>query len=169
MYNLLNHPGEFDKNKKVCYNLQPSLRKKLMSATIVKYTPPSLTVTIPEGWELAEAEPRFVKNGERFLSWDSGENKWYLCKYTKEETISTHAYNKDHPILGKKTFIVREKFNPVVHEVIEVYCDAVQKWKKRVFIKKVGNSVLTFNRVSKLEDVQENDGLATWSNFRKVK
>ena len=106
-----------------------------MASTKIIYTPKqsSIELEIPDGYELAEPEPREVKEGEEFLGWAYGDFDHPLTIMTMNSKTGT-SFN--HPLIGTKRFIVRKivpPFIPKVGESVYVSNDT-DTWCARVYI-----------------------------------
>jgi len=124
----------------------------------VSYIPkcPPITFEVPEGWELAEPEPREPKAGECFMFYRHSAGEWAgdtngnYCPGASGSPGWVHCDGKPHYALGHKTFIICKKFTPKIGDIVEVKCG--NRWYKRIFLKDVNGKIYTFTNVESLED-----------------
>jgi len=104
-----------------------------MSSTKITYTPKPIEIDIPEGYELAESDPRKVKLGDIALLWMDGE---FDKPVRVHEVLSTPTTLHEHPLIGDKRFIVKKVFTPKFGDIIECSNNNGRTWYTRVFVRK---------------------------------
>jgi len=130
----------------------------------------NLVINIPEGYELKEVNPRIPKVGDIILWWYDISNDFDVSDYVKEDKYLI----KNHPVLGKKRFILKKKeikkeFNPKIGDTVEVSHNKIH-WFKSVFIKTVHEyHHLGLNYSSCVENIGEQESIGTFRYIRECK
>jgi len=134
-----------------------------MASKKIKYTP-SFEFELREGWELAEPEPRIVGPNDSFIG---VQTKDVITPSDYQHPHQPHwsGANVDHPVLGRKRFIVREKFIPKITDVIEV-SDDKKTWVKRVYIKSDKTGVICFATATNFNSVKCGQQTTHWKYAR---